>query len=613
MVDYDVIDFAGKELDKYLKLLNASADISLRLFNEKELAENKIEDPYFDDGFVISFDEGEGYIAGSNPRSVLMGVYKLFTEWGVRFVRPGKNGTYIPDKIVASKVEIIEVAEKRHRTMCIEGGVSIENVLDMIDWLPKVGFNGYFIQFSDAFIFFDRWYSHDKNPIKKPEPFSYEKAAEYVELMTKEIKRRGMLLYRMGHGWHCDPFGVINHGWIKENPDQIPKEYIDLCALVNGERKVWNDTPMEGQLCYSNPKVIEVMTRAVIDYAKTHPETDVIIFWLGDWFNNTCECSECSKLHFSDYKVNIINIITDELKRLGLHTKIAFDIAYNSEHPPKVTKLRNTENLMMMFCPISRSYSQSFPKGFEKKEISEYKINNYHGYADVNENLAFLHAWEQHFNGDIIDFDYHLMGWDHLVDAGAEGISAVISEDIKSFMSLGINGLMSCQLQRNAFPSAIAITTMAKTLWNSDADFEEIRSELYSTSFGENMTDKMCQYFSKLSRGFDIGLIRSIKKHRDTIPEDFKSKIIEAIDAMKEMESVISEHKDEKNPHRRESWKILEIHRQIYMIYGEALVKWLDGDEEEYKRLREASVNLAWENEDEVQDVFDVLYYHRFL
>lgn len=613
MFEYDVIDFAKQELDKYLDLLGISADFTLRLWSEEETKRCGIKDPYFDDGFSIFYDEGCGYISGSNPRSVLMGVYRLFTEWGVRFVRPGKNGTYLPESVIPSRVQLSEVAEKRHRTMCIEGGVSIENALDMIEWLPKVGFNSYFIQFSDAFVFFDRWYSHHKNPFKKPAPFDYKKAAEYVELMTHEIKRRGMLLYRMGHGWHCDPFGIINHGWIKENPDQIPKEYVELCALVNGERKVWNDTPMEGQLCYSNPKVSSVMTKAVVDYARAHPETDVIIFWLGDWFNNTCECPECSKLHLSDYKINIINIITDELKRLGLHTKVAFDIAYNSEHPPKVIQIRNKDNLMMMFCPISRSYAQSFPKGFEKKEISEYKINNYKGYADVNENLAFLHAWEKHFDGDAIDFDYHLMGWDHVVDAGAEGIARVISEDIKSFGALGLNGLVSCQLQRNAFPSAIAMTVMAKTLWNSDADFDEIRSELYSVSFGEDVKDRMCEYFSKLSKGFNIGLIRSIKKHRDSLPSDFKERLAEAIGAMKEMESLIAERKNDKNPHRRESWELLEIHRQIYIIYGEALIKWLDGDEAEYERLRRVSVNMAWENEDKVQDVFDVLYYERFL
>ena len=246
-------------------------------------------------------------------------------------------------------------------------------------------------------------------------------------------------------------------------------------------------------------------------------------------------------------------------------------------------------------------------------EISEYKINNYHGYKDVNENLAFLHAWEQHFDGDAIDFDYHLMGWDHMVDAGAEGIARIISEDIKSFNALGLNGLVSCQLQRNAFPSAIAMTVMAKTLWNSDADFDEIRKELYSTSFGDDMTDVMCKYFSKLSDSFDIGLIRSIKNHRDTLPCDFKEKLTEAIRAMKEMETVITERKNDKNPHRRESWELLEIHRQIYIIYGEALIKWLDGDEAEYERLRRVSVNMAWENEDKVQDVFDVLYYERFL
>ena len=159
---------------------------------------------------------------------MLFGVYRLHEEWGIRWVRPGKNGTYYPDKCDAHDVEISEKAAKRHRTMCIEGAVSIENVLDMVEWLPKVGFNGYFIQFDGAFIFFDRWYSHRQSTVKAPEPFDAGKSMEYVKTISAEVKKRGMMLHRMGHCWTCNPFGVVINGWDEVDPKTVPDSYREL-------------------------------------------------------------------------------------------------------------------------------------------------------------------------------------------------------------------------------------------------------------------------------------------------------------------------------------------------------------------------------------------------
>ena len=166
---YDVLSFARSELKKHFEKLGVSAEIDLGLFDESHPS-LPVENPFLDDAFIICVKNRRGYISGSNERSVLMGVYRLLEEWGIRWVRPGKNGTYYPERCDARDVDIREKASLRHRTMCIEGAVSIENVLDMIDWCPKAGFNGYYIQFSTAFTFFDRWYSHDRSTVKKPEP-----------------------------------------------------------------------------------------------------------------------------------------------------------------------------------------------------------------------------------------------------------------------------------------------------------------------------------------------------------------------------------------------------------------------------------------------------------
>ncbi len=609
-MEYNIIAFAREELNKYLDILGVKAEISLGLF-EKFGIDMAVEQPTYDDAIAISVKDKKGYIAGSNERSVLIGVYRLLSEWGIGWVRPGKNGTHYPKTCDAHDVNILEAAAKRHRTMCIEGANSIENILDMIEWLPKVGFNGYYIQFSLPYEFFERWYSHRYNPIRKPEPFTVETAEEYQRTMIREIKRRGLILQSVGHGWHCAAFGISDHGWYKPDPATIPQSYKDICALVNGERKVWRDTPLYTQLCYSNEFVRNTMVNAVIKYIDEHPETDVIHFWLGDYFNNTCECDECTKDTYTDHYVRMINDITDILVARGLDTKIVFVVCYNTSHPPKTERIKHPKNAMLLFAPISRTFAESFPKGYRVTDIPEYKTNAfdliYGKTASVDANLAYLHAWKQVYDGDAADFDYHLM-WDHILDAGGEGIAKVAYTDIKNFDSLGMNGLISCQLQRNSFPTSIAMTTMAKVLWNNDVKFEDIKRELYESTFGEDAADKLCDYFATLSRAFDVGAIRG---QRIFDREEFKAKMETAVKAMDNIKSLIDAHKSCDDPCHKESWEILELHRKAYSLIGKAVLAKLAYDEDTAAKLITEAQAVVWENEDKLQSVVDSMYFYR--
>lgn len=605
---YNVIEFAKNELDKYLDKLGVSAEIALCLFDDLGIKDDKIKDSYYDDAIEIKIADKKGYIAGSNERSVLIGVYRLLSEWGIKWTRPGENGTYFPDSCQPSDVSIHESADRRHRTMCIEGAVSIENVLDMIEWLPKVGMNGYYIQFDDAFIFFDRWYGHRKNPFKKAEEFTTEMAVEYVKIMTREIKKRGMLLQRMGHGWTCEPFGVRNNGWDPVDPDTIPQSYKDICAMVGGKRYVYNDSPVATQLCYSNPFVYNTMANAVIEYVEKNPESDVIHFWLGDFPNNTCECPECTKYNFSDYYMNMFNIISREFQKRGWKNKIVCSCGGNKCHPPIKEKVEFTDNFMLMFAPISRTFGESFPDEFKIKTLPKYELNAYSMPRSVDENLASLYAWEQYCPGtDTVDFDYHLM-WDHILDAGGECIAKVLHQDIKNFTGLGVNGFISCQLQRNTFPTSIAMTTMAKTLWNVNTNFDDVKKELYTASFGEEDCDYLCNYFATLSRGFDIGAIRS---QVEVDREQFKKDMRAAVKAMEDIEPLIASRiATVTNPCHKASWELLELHRQIYLTLGRGIVIRLDGDIEGGNKLRDESVELAWKLEDKIQPALDTMFYY---
>ena len=604
MTEYNVRAFARSELEKYLEKLNINAQIELGLFDDFGL-DIKINEPYFDDAIAISVTDKKGYIAGSNERSILMGVYRLMYEWGVRFVRPGKNGTSYPGKCNAEDVEISECAAKRHRTVCIEGAVTIGNVKDMIDWLPKVGFNGYYIQFSDPYVFFERWFSHTENNYKEPEPFDEGIISEYYDIMVSELKKRGLLINTMGHGWTCIPFGVSDKGWYVQDSTAFPQEYKDICALVNGKREVWDNVPLKTQLCYSNPYVKNTMANAVLDYIHTHPFADVVHFCLGDCYNNTCECPECTKGVYADYYIEILNEITDRLVKEGLKTKIACIIYLNTMQPPVFSKIRNQENVLLEFAPITRNFYEPFPDGFRIKEIPEYKTNGFKIMRSLDENLAYLYNWKKVYDGDCVDFDYHLM-WDYLLDAGGEAISRLIHEDMKRIGSLGFSGFISCQIQRNTFPTSLAMTVMARTLWDSDTDFENLRRDLYAATFGKDCVDTLCNYFGTLSDAFDIGAIQGQKK---VDRSEFRNKVEKAVMMMEDFGDVIARNSEKGNDCQKASWGYLQHHRNAYIPIGREIIAKLDGDEESAKKHFDMAIEYVMTHEDEIQPVFDTMFF----
>lgn len=90
------IEFAAKELQYYLQQMGLSAcclknseGIQLGLFHEFSLTSQG--DADVDDEIAVEVKEGTGYIAGSNPRSVLFGVYRFLEFCGVRWGAPWKE------------------------------------------------------------------------------------------------------------------------------------------------------------------------------------------------------------------------------------------------------------------------------------------------------------------------------------------------------------------------------------------------------------------------------------------------------------------------------------------------------------------------------------------
>ena len=71
---------------------NVPGAIRFGLLSDFGLDDSCVVDPLVDDVLDIDVNGDTGYIAGSNIRSILLGVYRYFRSAGARWLRPGDDG-----------------------------------------------------------------------------------------------------------------------------------------------------------------------------------------------------------------------------------------------------------------------------------------------------------------------------------------------------------------------------------------------------------------------------------------------------------------------------------------------------------------------------------------
>jgi len=613
--DHPTVSFAIAELAKYLGLLTGRK-ILFKKMNRCEgfsalcvgtfhafpsLTPPHVPDPALDDAIHIDTEGETGILAGIQERSVLLAVYRYLTELGCRWIRPGPKGQFLPEIASVPSVRVIETASYRHRAVCIEGAVSYEHVRDMIDWIPKLGFNGYFIQFREAHTFFDRWYAHEGHPELAGTSISKETALDYTARLEEEITKRSLLYHKVGHGWTCEPFGIHGLGWQREETRPDP-EIVPYLAMVKGKRDFWKGVALNTQLCYSNPKARKTMVNNIVSYAKKYPEIHYLHVWLADGSNNQCECAACKDARPADFYVRLLQELDQALTEARLPHKIVFLIYVDLLWPPEKEKLCNTDRFVLMFAPIARTYSSSFTAADRLPALPAFHRNELVFPKDVDSNVALLKAWQEIFPGDSFDFDYHLM-WDHANDPGHTQIARTIHEDIKGLKRIGLRGFVSCQVQRVFFPTGLAMVTMGRTLWDETLDFEEILEDHFRSSFGKDW-ESCKDYLVLLSDLFDPVYLRREKKG-PAVEDEAARSYEEALALIDGFLPWIEEHLSMETEPHAQSWFYLKHHAELFRSLAEALRARALGKIPEARSLWEKTARLAWDKEPQIHPVFD--------
>lgn len=611
------IDFAAEELKRCLAAMDSKLDISVMSFSNynpncagllwlgvcPEIV-SRVAVPELDDSYRIDVVDGVGAIRGSNPRSVLFGVYRYLKELGCTWVRPGVDGEYIPKRSVENTdIHVDETASYRHRGVCIEGSVGYQHVSDMIDWMPKVGMNAYFNQFNNPVTFYNRWYEHRSSTRLSGSPLTGDEIAALRDQSVVEIKKRGLLYHAAGHGWTCEPFGIPGEAWEPKAYD-IPEKSIACLAQVNGKRELWGNVPLNTNLCYSNPRVRSTIADAVAQRCKEVPEIDYVQVWLADGINNHCECEVCRKMRPADWYVTLLNDIDEKLTANNLDTKVVFLLYVDLLWEPQQVKLKNPDRFTLMFAPITRTYSTSIADAeyFDEKNLPPFELNQLKFPESVGENLAWMRRWRKQFGGDGFDFDYHFM-WDHFCDPGYYDMAKTLFKDMQNLHKVGLNGMVSCQNQRVFLPTGLGMTAMATALWNENADFDTMAKAYFKEAFGSD-AEAVEGYMQALSAAFDPVYMRGEKPPVN--PEN-AAKLSSVPALLDQYAPLINSRMNDTSLHQsvRASWRYLCHHAEICRKYALTFQRKAEGRMEEAAELLEDLKDFAWSLEPELHHVFD--------
>ncbi len=509
--DNQTIIYAAQELSKYLgkmsncdfepikngKAMNANGEEGIRigLFDKLNVQSLGVEYPFLDDEVYIDIINGQGIIAGINPRSVLLAVYRMLTEAGCAWVRPGEGGENVLEKPLEEiNIQIHEKPSYRHRGIDFGGPKNREDVLNLIRWAPKLGFNSIFFEGINPWK--ERFYSSINQDGSRTKLYSYDMSKEYYEEAISEIKKLGLLYHTAGHGFTSSPFGLKSD--YKGELHEDTKQYV---AMIDGKRGIrgnFSDT----NLCYSNPKTRDLITDYIVELLKESPEIDLLHVWLADGINNHCECDGCIDILPSDQYIKLLNGLDEKLTESEIDTRIVFLSYIDLIWKPETETLHNKERFILTHAPFYRTYDKSFKDVTTLPELREFKRNNNKYPVSMSENAAFVKSWQDYFNDDNFFFEYHY--WrGHYSDPGQFKIAKVLYDDITSFKKLGINGYVSCQVVKCFLPNGLGMHVMGKTLWNDSIPFDTIAKEYFDAAFGED-GQKCIEFFKKLTELYGL-------------------------------------------------------------------------------------------------------------
>lgn len=570
------VDFAAEELKKYIRMMmtecgeipieycpDAREGFRIGLMADFGLDMSDVENVELDDIVYIDADGGGGIIAGSNPVATLISVYRYLKAQGCRWLFPGIDGEWVPDIEALTPVRYRKIADHRYRGQCNEGAEFQTDMLETIDFTPKIGLNTYMLEFDNPYCYYNSYYNHTFNSERKPEKINRATVKRWKRQCEVEIKKRGLHFHDMGHGWTAEPFGLDSSGaWEISSQTEITPELREMLSMLDGERKVRKNLPLFSNMCYSNPKVRRIMARYIADYAERQNNVDYLHIWLADESNGHCECEICKQKVTSDWYIMLLNDIDEELTRRKLDTHLVFIVYLDTFWPPLEEKLNNKHRFTMLYAPITRLYTETYGEPADVEKTVPYYRNHIQKPKGMSECLGYLKLWQKMWEGDTFCYEYHFMDFQYF-DVSNMFMSKILYDDICALKSQGLSGIIEDGSQRSYFPTGFQFHVYGETLFDSSRTFDELVEDYFSHAYGDEW--KLVLNYLEILRdavpyAYYFGLLSKDAEKGTYYNPDMLEGALKMKKAVHDFIPVIKRNLEQEQRASSVAWQLLDLH-----------------------------------------------------
>ncbi len=453
-------EFAAKELMHYYSM-SSGRKLHLDSTSSKE-CKNTItlkcaSSHSEDDSFQIICDSNDATvkITGSNPRSLLFGVYRFLKKtFKISWNSPWPEGEIVPGGQIVELHDytLNEKANLKYRGFYVDSAqysVTADNIEQIIDWMAKN--SGNFLLVSTMF------YEQIKAPL------------------LKALKLRGMILEVGHHGFN---FFVDPKKHFAEHPEWF--------SMLNGKREpgiFFANMIHNSQLCSSNKEVINVYADKFMEFWNANPEIDILGIIPNDGFG-WCECEQCAKLQgnasrnplrHQDLEGNshtklggaqyhhLVNQVAHKVASKRPDRKMAF-WAYAGVIQPTDIIRDLPENMILSIALYERWYNYALDDPANLKNPD-----------NVNPHIVdILRQWRDIFPGEINIYEYYAK---YCWQSMPKWMPETIRRDIDLFKQLGLQGLLSMAEYDNSVLYEINNLAQFGMSWSASWSSEELLDE----------------------------------------------------------------------------------------------------------------------------------------
>lgn len=607
--------YAAEELQKYLMMMDETLTDEVEIVLSVKKYENI--DPMVEDIIEIDIEKMKGTISGSNERSVLMGVYNFLKSAGCLWVRPGKLGERIPKKKMTDhSCKFYKKADSAFRGECIEGAPGLENIIETVEFLPKINANLFMMEYIVPYNYISRWYKHPSNPYKEDEEVTFEDARELVYQMEMAIKKCGLQLHSLGHGYIFEPYGLTYR--TREDTYCPDEEAQGVLAQIGGKRFLFKDAPNQTQFCMSNETARKKIVDYLVGYIENKPYIDFLHVWLSDSRNNHCECEECSKKIPTDFYVMMLNELDAVLTEKGIDTKLVFIMYTDTYWAPETVSLNNPGRFIMTTATTGRDRSKPYLPDRYDEELPAYQRNGNLFDVTMPICLSFADSWKNVFGGKKFLFEYHF--WmDHYTDPGYMHFAKNIYDDVRSLSDIGFDGIMDDKTQRSYFPTGLPMAVYGETLFERELDLEAYTKLYFEKAFGAD-GEAARAYLEKVSAIFNPDELRvsddivvvdtgtgAIEKKMGFVNNPATAARLAGLEEhLATFTDTIKRNLTAEDPCVRESWRILLLHQDYCRHTARILLAMAENDKDNAVLAVDEMNEWLARHEDEFQPYLDL-------